>query len=195
MTRSVTAVGVPQSTAQHLRFLGKYVCHLKDEKICALYNSLTEPMPSPCQILYSTQSAGHWVTAGGSHWQLCYLLNNNGEFYLGNIAHLKSRIPWNALKVLFHPFKLYQFGKFASRRMWISVSFTTSQSPHFPILQTVQHLLDYITFSLEGEFRNTFTRKYQRISIIHLHGQHRGKSLFRKCVCSLCLMKCSKSEK
>ena len=134
MTRSVTAVGVPQSTAQHLRFLGKYVFHLKDEKIWALYNALTEPMPSPCQILYSTQSAGHRVTAGGSHWQLCYLLNNNGEFYLGNIAHLKSRIPWNALKVLFHPFKLYQFGKFASRRMWISVSFTTSQSPHFPIL-------------------------------------------------------------
>ena len=32
MTRSVTAVGVPQSTAQHLRFLGKYVIRWK--KLC-----------------------------------------------------------------------------------------------------------------------------------------------------------------
>ena len=163
--------------------------------MCALYNALTEPMPSPGQILYSTQSAGHWVTAGGSHWQLCCLLNNSANFLtwkfftqnISNPGYLE--MPWKYYIILLI------LGKFAYRRMWISVSFTTSQSPHFPILQTVQHLLDYITFSLEGEFRNTFTRKYQRISIIHLHGQHRGKSLFRKCVCRLCLMKCSKSEK
>ena len=53
-----------------------------------------------------------------------------------------------------------------------SLSFTTSQSPHFPILHFVQNLLHYITFSLEGEFGNVCSRKYQRISITHSHGQH-----------------------
>ena len=129
-------------------------------------------MPSPGQILYSTQSAGHWVTAGGSHWQLCCLLNNSANFLtwkfftqnISNPGYLE--MPWKYYIILLI------LGKFAYRRMWILVGFTTSQSPHFPILHFVQNLLHYITFSLEGEFGNVCSRKYQRISITHLHGQH-----------------------